>query len=264
MKWGMRGLVVAATMMAAAVAAQTSAPTISPLSAPTSAPTSAQPSSEATATPAAPATATVAQSGPVPVTTLENRRMTATALIPLLQRGGLIVLIRHERTEVPSRADDYSRPITDCMAQRNLSVAGVAGAVETGTQLRLLDIPVDAVLSSEMCRAMDTARLMFGRVSVEPRLLHHDNVPERTVIVSGTELNALMAQTPLGAGNVMMVSHIGNIFFATGMRLTEGEMGVIRRNPDGTLVILGQIIPNELGAITRQMLMERTAAPTTR
>jgi len=63
----------------------------------------------------------------------------AGALVPLLQKGGYILLIRHERTEVPARADDYSKPTTDCMAQRNLSVAGYAGSQETGKALSALD-----------------------------------------------------------------------------------------------------------------------------
>jgi phosphohistidine phosphatase SixA len=237
-----RGAAIAMLLIAGTVQAQTTTP-----------PAATQPTATPAAAPAAPAR-------PEPVATLENRRMTPSAMMPLLREGGLIMLMRHERTEVPSRIDDYSKPINDCMAQRNLSVAGVANATETGAQLRVLDIPVGAVMASAMCRTMDTGRLIFGRVVAEPRLLHHDNVAERTVTVSGRELNTLLADVPLNDGNVAMVSHIGNIYFATGMRLSEGEIGVLQRQADGTLVILGQIIPNELGAIARQRLMEREEA----
>ena len=49
-------------------------------------------------------------------------------LTQLLKKGGHVLIIRHERTEVPSREDDYSRPSDDCRAQRNMSIAGLAGA----------------------------------------------------------------------------------------------------------------------------------------
>jgi phosphohistidine phosphatase SixA len=196
-----------------------------------------------------------APKAPVPVATLKNLKLPGPELIKAMQAGGLILLIRHERTEVPSRDDDYSRPISDCTAQRNLSIAGYAGAQETGVALRTLDIKVSKVLSSEMCRTMATGMQMFGRVTAEPKLLHHDNVPERTLVVSGAELNALMAQqTPEAGSNIVFISHIGNIFFATGMRLSEGEIGLVQRQKDGKFVILGQMVANDLGAHARQFL----------
>jgi phosphohistidine phosphatase SixA len=227
--------------------------------APAATPTTPAPATSAPADPA-PATTSAAPERPQPVLTLENRRMSVGALMTRVQQGGLILLIRHERTEVPSRFDDYSRPLSDCMAQRNLSVAGQAGARESGQQLIILEVPVGTVLSSELCRAAETARLMFGRATIEPRLLHHDNNDTRTVTVSGAELVDLLRTQPLDRTNTAMVSHIGNIFFAIGLRLSEGEIAVIERDADGDLVVLGTIIPSELGALSRQALMEREEA----
>jgi phosphohistidine phosphatase SixA len=209
----------------------------------------------------APTPATAAAPAPQPVATLENREQPSNQLNTALRAGGLIILMRHERTNVPSRGDDYSRPANDCNAQRNLSPAGVAGAAETGTAIRALGWPIGRVLSSEMCRATETARFMFGRYEVEPRLMHHDNTPERTVVVSGRELNALLADIPRGqADNTVMVSHIGNIYFATGMRLSEGEFGVLQRQENGSYVILGQFDPGYIGQHARQALMEAERA----
>lgn len=189
---------------------------------------------------------------PKPVATLENRGLATDELSKRLSAGGLVILMRHERTNVPSRGDDYSRPANDCNAQRNLSPAGVAGAAETGTAIRAIGWPIGRVLSSEMCRATETARFMFGRYEVEPRLMHHDNTAERTVTVAGTELNALLADIPRGQkDNTVMVSHIGNIFFATGQRLSEGEFAVLERQEDGHYVILGTFDPGYIGAHAR-------------
>jgi phosphohistidine phosphatase SixA len=223
------------------------------------APLLAQTTPAPTPAPAAPATTP----SPQPVVTMENREQSTQLLSTALRAGGLVILMRHERTNVPSRGDDYSRPANDCNAQRNLSPAGTAGAAETGAAIRALGWPIGRVLSSEMCRATETARFMFGRYEVEPRLMHHDNTPERTVVVSGRELNALLADIPRGGtDNTVMVSHIGNIYFGTGVRLSEGEFAVLQRQENGSYVVLGQFDPGYIGAHARQAQMEaERAAP---
>ncbi|MCL9982190.1 MAG: hypothetical protein NBV60_03430 [Erythrobacter sp.] len=202
--------------------------------------------------PAPPAT-----EAPQPVATLENRGMPTRELNEQLGAGGLVILMRHERTNVPSRGDDYTRPANDCNVQRNLSPAGAAGAAETGAAIRALGWPIGRVLSSEMCRSTETARYMFGRYEIEPRLMHHDNTPERNVTVSGQELNALLADIPRGGSdNTVMVSHIGNIYFGTGIRLSEGEFAVLQKQEDGHYVILGTFDPGYIGAHARQAQYE--------
>jgi phosphohistidine phosphatase SixA len=201
---------------------------------------------------AAPLLAQPAEDGPKPVATFENREMSTGDLSEKLSAGGLVILMRHERTNVPSRGDDYSRPANDCNAQRNLSPAGVAGAAETGTAIRAIGWPIGRVLSSEMCRSTETARAMFGRYEVEPRLMHHDNTAQRTVTVAGEELNALLADIPAGSkDNTVMVSHIGNIYFAIGHQLSEGEFAVLQRQEDGKYVMLGTFDPGYIGAEAR-------------
>jgi phosphohistidine phosphatase SixA len=209
---------------------------------------------------AAPLTAQTAAPAPVaapappkPVVEMENHKLSSTELSARLLKGGLVILMRHERTEVPSLGDRSFSPPNDCNAQRNLSVAGVAGSAETGVAIRALGWPIGKVLVSPMCRSMETARFMFGRYEVEPRLMHHDNTPARTVTVSGQELNDLLATIPRGGtDNTVMVSHIGNIYFAISLTLSEGEFGVLERQENGSYVILGTIDPGVIGAMARQ------------
>jgi phosphohistidine phosphatase SixA len=222
---------------------------------------SGSPALAQTAAPAAPtAPAPAAKPGPQPVLKLVNRALSASALSKRLTQGGLVIVMRHERTEVPSRFDDYSRPANDCNAQRNLSVAGVAGAAETGVAIRALKWPIGRVLSSEMCRATETARFIFNRFEIEPRLMHHDNTEARTVIVSGREMNDLLASLPRSTDNTVFVSHIGNIFFAIGLEVSEGEMAILERQADKSYALLGTIDPGYIGALARQALMTQDSA----
>ena len=171
-------------------------------------------------------------------------------LIQLLRRGGTVLVIRHERTEVPSPGDDYSQP-TNCQVQRNLSVAGQAASRETGAVLKILGIRVGRVLASPMCRTMETARLMFGRVDPSPRLMHDDAVG-RTSAITGTDLRAQVEELRPAAGvNDVVMSHIGNIAAAYRFLPSEGEMAVMQRGPDGQLRMVGRIIPSNLDVHAR-------------
>jgi broad specificity phosphatase PhoE len=178
-------------------------------------------------------------------------------LIDQMRAGGLVLVIRHERTEVPSRDDDYTRPAHDCTAQRNLSLAGLAGAQETGVALRALGVPIGAVISSPMCRTTETARMMFGGYRVDPRLIHPNaDVPGgRGIEPAGEEFLQILRETVSGSGNTVVISHGGNIFKATGLHLAEGEIGVLRLGPARAVEVLGQVVGSDLGGHARVALV---------
>jgi phosphohistidine phosphatase SixA len=187
----------------------------------------------------------------------EVKMMDAGELIPLLKKGGYILIMRHERTEIPAASDDYSKPPTQCTAQRNLSVAGYAGAVETRKVLSVLEIPIGKVLSSPMCRAMDTARLAFGKAEPEMRLIHHDNIPGRTSKVSGEEMRALIGELVPGDSNIVLVSHIGNINSAIDTLPSEGEISVVKHEAGGKITVLGMVMGSDFSPYARQVLSKK-------
>ncbi len=186
-----------------------------------------------------------------------DEQLTSGELVERLKEGGYVLLIRHERTEVPSRRDDYSRPPGECRAQRNLSLAGVAGSQETGFSLRALEIDVGRVITSPMCRSAETARYMFGvDYELDTRLMHHDPDGERNLDVAEAEVRALLGELAPGLPetNIALVSHGGNIFRVSGLRLTEGEIGVLQLGEDGSVTALGQITGSGLGFFAREAL----------
>ena len=65
----------------------------------------------------------------------------------------------------PARADPPQFRLEDCSTQRNLSAEGRRQAQAIGEQFRARQIPVEQVLSSRWCRALDTARLAFGSLT---------------------------------------------------------------------------------------------------
>ena len=181
--------------------------------------------------------------------------------IERLQQGGYVMVIRHERTEYPSRADDYSALPTECRAQRNLSAAGVVSAHENGQLIRAAAIPVTRVITSPMCRASETARYMFGvDYETDARLMHHEpgEKSKRPLDQAASETAAAIRElAPLPAlGNVAVISHGGNIFKSTGLRLSEGEVGVLQLDESGAFTLIGQFTGSTLGFYVRMKEQE--------
>ncbi|WP_146107716.1 hypothetical protein [Porphyrobacter sp. HT-58-2] len=178
-------------------------------------------------------------------------------MIAAMRQGGLVMLIRHERTELPSREDDYSRSDTDCRAQRNLSVAGTAGAAESGVVFRALEIPVGRVIASPMCRATETARGMFGvGYETDRRMLHQDPDGARNLAVASAEMRELLVELAPGlpGTNIALVGHGGMIHQLTGVQLSEGEVVLVRLAEGGAVTVVGHFLPSDLNPFVRDAL----------
>lgn len=184
---------------------------------------------------------------PQPTPTASPQAMLSTpALIDVMRQGGYIILVRHERTEVPSVGDNFAKPRTDCFSQRNLSASGYAGARETGETLRILGIRVSEVRSSPICRTMETARLMFGRAISDERLMHDDPPSGRTVEVADRDVKELVASIDLSQGNVALVTHGGIIKKAFDVAVVEGAIAVLSRDGNGKITVIGQTTGSDL------------------
>ncbi|RPJ37259.1 MAG: hypothetical protein EHM21_18245, partial [Chloroflexi bacterium] len=100
-----------------------------------------------------------------------------TAVIEALRSGCYVIYFRHAATD-PIPDDANPVVLDDCSTQRNLSAAGQAQAGEIGLAFQRLGIPVGRVLASPFCRALDTARLAFGRVKIERSLENLETSPD--------------------------------------------------------------------------------------
>jgi phosphohistidine phosphatase SixA len=95
----------------------------------------------------------------------------ALAASPLAQwaRHGGVLLVRHASTE-PGVGDPEGFTLGQCQTQRNLSPAGQAQARAMGRWFERHGLRPQAVLSSQWCRCLDTARQAWGRVEPWPAL----------------------------------------------------------------------------------------------
>jgi Histidine phosphatase superfamily (branch 1) len=90
-------------------------------------------------------------------------------LMSALRGGGYVIHFRHTATNWASD-DEHPVVLSDCETQRNLSTEGRRQAHAIGEAIERLEIPIGRVLSSPFCRALDTARLAFGRAQIEATL----------------------------------------------------------------------------------------------
>jgi len=116
----------------------------------------------------------------------------------------------------------------DPAAMRQLSTEGRAIAVRIGEAIRTLGVPVATVLSSEYCRAWETARLLdLGPVTrtrdiMNMRAARH--VGGRDAVIRRAQ--RVLAQPPPGGANVVVVGHGNLMRAATGAYVGEAGSGV--------------------------------------
>src|SRR5262245_9782671 len=92
-----------------------------------------------------------------------------------LVKGGHVALIRHGNAPPGSGGDPPGFRIDDCRTQRNLDDYGRAQGKALGKAFRSHDVRVDRIVSSLICRCMDTASLMaVGQVETSWALVRSE------------------------------------------------------------------------------------------
>ena len=130
----------------------------------------------------------------------------AEASLSALAGQGGVLLIRHASTE-PGLGDPPGFTLGQCSTQRNLSEAGSAEARAMGEWFRRHGLQPQAVLSSQWCRCLDTARLALGRVEAWPALnstFAGQGQPERQL----AELRERLRTRPAGSLEVWVTHQV--------------------------------------------------------
>ena len=127
----------------------------------------------------------------------------------------------------------------DCATQRNLDERGRAQARAIGAEFRAREVGVGRVLSSQWCRALETARLAFpGRVEPDSALNSFFADSGEQPRTTARALDTLAGWT--GPGVLVAVTHQVNITALTGVIPAEGE-GVILRMQGRTPAVIGRL-----------------------
>jgi phosphohistidine phosphatase SixA len=166
-----------------------------------------------------------------------------------LRRGGVVLVIRHAATDF-SKPDRDPVDLKDCRTQRNLSAEGRRDARRIGQGARRLQLRIGAVLSSPFCRTRETARLAFGRATVDSALLNtiaadHDAAWRRQIRAA----RRLLGTKPAAGRVTVLVTHGSVVGDTTGHSLEEGETLVFRPLEGGRFRLIGRILPRRWAAL---------------
>jgi broad specificity phosphatase PhoE len=162
------------------------------------------------------------------------------ALWSELQKGGVGILLRHAQTEA-GVGDPPGFRIGDCATQRNLSDDGRRQAQRIGAALEARAVRIDRVLSSQWCRCLDTARLAFPKVPVEPHPALNSFFDDRSTESQQTREAAARIAAIRAPANVVFVTHHVNILALTGIAVGSGE-AVLVRWTGGSVQTLGRLV----------------------
>lgn len=154
-----------------------------------------------------------------------------------LREPGTHVVMRHASAPGTGDPDDFR--LGDCSTQRNLDDGGRAQARRIGDAIRAAGIAVDLVLTSQWCRARETADLIaVAPVEDEPAL--NSFFENRSDADQATEaLRARLAG--LSGRKAVLVTHQVNITALTGVFPASGEMVVIATDEAGAATVRGRI-----------------------
>ena len=137
-----------------------------------------------------------------------------------LQQGGYVLYLRH--TETNRDWADQASPtldLSDCTTQRQLSERGVSQAVQIGRAIETLRIPVKTILSSDYCRAKDTAHHAFRRYTTDSRLnfLACEECSDLQSATYALRVRPLLSTIPPAGTNTVLVGHDDPFEAATGI-----------------------------------------------
>jgi broad specificity phosphatase PhoE len=148
-----------------------------------------------------------------------------------------VVVLRH--SFAPGGFDPPDARLDDCSTQRNLDEQGRAQARRIGDAFRRNGVAVGAVLSSPRCRCLDTARLAFGQAQAWDVLQGALNDGERRQRQLA-EIKKAIARHRSGPA-LVLVTHGSVVTDLTGLSIRMGEFVVLRRAPDGSHAVAGQL-----------------------
>jgi len=158
----------------------------------------------------------------------------------LLKKPGHVVLLRHSNAP-GSQTESDDMNFKDCSIQRNLDAEGKAQAARIGDEFRKRQIATLRLISSQYCRALDTARLTkLGPVTQNPVLNQVFLANPGQMSEAATKGRELMKKIP-AKQLTMLVTHVSNIQAMSGAKLDSGEMAVVHFDKSGEVVVDGKI-----------------------
>ena len=159
-----------------------------------------------------------------PVAAADDSREAWVALVT----GSHVALVRHGNAPPGYGGDPPGFRFNDCKTQRNLDDAGREQAKALGEAFRKHGVRVDRIVSSPVCRCMETGQLMaVGAIETSWALL--PDTGSSAIRVLGLEE---MVSSWRGPGTLVLVTHALTVGRLTGFTLEQAETLVLQPTPE--------------------------------
>ncbi|NJN20244.1 MAG: histidine phosphatase family protein [Leptolyngbya sp. RL_3_1] len=180
-------------------------------------------------------------------------KLEGAELLSALQEGGHVIYFRHAQTE-RDYADqaDPNMDLNDCETQRQLNDVGIQQAEDIGAAFIDLGIPVGDVITSEYCRAWQTAELAFGRYEKNAQLnfLPFEDYTDAQVEEMKANVMPLLTAVPAAGQNTVIVGHDDIFEAATGIYPDpQGMAYVLTPDGNGGFELVANMLPEDWPAL---------------
>lgn len=169
-----------------------------------------------------------------------SARADDTAVLKVLQRGGVVAAFRH--ADAPGTFDPPDFKLGECSTQRNLGDNGRAQAQRIGAWFNERGLKPRRVRSSPWCRCLDTATLAFGEAEAWAAL---SSTVGGTASGQVEAMHAALRSLP-AAGFEVWVTHQFTLSALVGESTSQGEALLLRAAPGapvGTAQVIGRFRP---------------------
>jgi phosphohistidine phosphatase SixA len=177
----------------------------------------------------------------------------AQDVILALKQGGYVLVFRHGATD-ESQKDLYPFRFDDMKAQRQLSDKGRDTARQIGAAMKKLGVPVGAIYTSRLNRAIETGKLLADKDVKPVDALTDSSAGSTTGMANpsggnakaGAALRELVNAAPQAGTNTLLVTHKTNITDAFGKDASdigEGEAFVYKSGGSGPSTFVARIKP---------------------
>ena len=174
-------------------------------------------------------------------------KLSGTSLLNALKQGGYVIYFRHAQTE-KDYADQVTAVMGNCSTQRVLSEVGWKQAKDIGEGFRKNAIPFDQVISSQYCRAWQTADLAFGKYEKNSDLNFpkaEDYTPEQVAQMK-ERLDPMLIAVPPQGTNIVIVGHDDLFEASTGIYPDpQGIAYILKPDGNGNFDLVANMLPEE-------------------
>ena len=144
-----------------------------------------------------------------------------------LQKGGLVVLMRHASVNQGKEVGNPLLRDPSCLKERNLSDKGKREAARIGEKFVANNIPIESVLTSPYCRTIETAKIAFDRAQPVEFLSLLEALPEEKAEANSETLMRRIGSYS-GKGNLVLITHRPNISAVTFEGIEKGAFLILK------------------------------------